>query len=147
VVSSGCVWSTQTLPRDRSHTSFLLKQRNLITLSWFHKKIPSLRKCELHKAFAFFSCRFHVVHISRTRTGELNSHHQQSPMRVEGTHMTGCCPEGIVCDTAVTTTLTCSLRQMPHTLSSVYRRPLCRPWTFEVDIWRCCRRFDLPTFW
>jgi len=33
-----------------------------------------------------------VVHISPTRTGELNSHHQQSPMRVEGIHTTGCCP-------------------------------------------------------
>jgi hypothetical protein len=33
-----------------------------------------------------------VVHISLTRTGEVNSHHQQSPMRVEGIHTTGCCP-------------------------------------------------------
>jgi hypothetical protein len=43
-------------------------------------------------AFAVFPCRFLVVRISPTRTGQLNSHHQQSPMRVEGIHMTGCCP-------------------------------------------------------
>jgi hypothetical protein len=39
-----------------------------------------------------FVCRFHVVHISPTITGEMNSHHPQSPMRVEGIHTTGCCP-------------------------------------------------------
>jgi hypothetical protein len=43
-------------------------------------------------AFAIFPCVFLVVHISPTRTGELDSDHQQSPMRVEGVHMTGCCP-------------------------------------------------------
>jgi hypothetical protein len=30
--------------------------------------------------------------FSPTITGELNSHHQQSPMRVEGIHTTGCWP-------------------------------------------------------
>jgi hypothetical protein len=44
------------------------------------------------KAFDIFSCRFLVVHISPSRTGQLNSHHQQSPMRVEDIHTTGCCP-------------------------------------------------------
>jgi hypothetical protein len=39
----------------------------------------------------FYSCRFLVVHISPTRTGELNSRHPQSPMRVEGIHTSWCC--------------------------------------------------------
>jgi hypothetical protein len=44
-------------------------------------------------AFAiFYSCIFLVVHISPTRTGESNSHHQQSLTRVESVHTTGCCP-------------------------------------------------------
>jgi hypothetical protein len=38
-----------------------------------------------------FFCRFLVVHISSTRTGKLNSHHQQSPMQVEGIHTMGYC--------------------------------------------------------
>jgi hypothetical protein len=46
------------------------------------------------KLSLFLSCRFLVIHISQTRTGELNSHHQQSPIWVEdiGLHTTGCCP-------------------------------------------------------
>jgi hypothetical protein len=39
-----------------------------------------------------FFLRCLVVHISRTRTMELNSHHQQSPMWVEWIQMMGCCP-------------------------------------------------------
>jgi hypothetical protein len=35
------------------------------------------------KAFAIFFCKFLVVYTGLTTTGELNSHHQQSPMRVE----------------------------------------------------------------
>jgi hypothetical protein len=42
--------------------------------------------------FVPFFCIFLAVHVSTTRTGELNSHHQQSPIRVEGIHTTGCCP-------------------------------------------------------
>jgi hypothetical protein len=38
-----------------------------------------------------FPCRFLVVHISPTRTGELTGHHLQGPMRVEGIHMMGFC--------------------------------------------------------
>jgi hypothetical protein len=44
------------------------------------------------KPSPLFFLRCLVVHISRTRTMELNSHHQQSPMWVEGIHMMGCCP-------------------------------------------------------
>jgi hypothetical protein len=39
----------------------------------------------------FFLFRFFVVHIP-TKTWELNSHHQQSPMQLEGIHTTGCWP-------------------------------------------------------
>jgi hypothetical protein len=44
------------------------------------------------KSSPFFPCTFLVVHISLTRTWELNGHHRESPMRVEGMHTTGCCP-------------------------------------------------------
>jgi hypothetical protein len=54
----------------------------------------------LYMAFALFFCAFLMVHISPTRTGDLNSHHQQ------------CCPgdDGIVCDTAITTAMQPSAR-------------------------------------
>jgi hypothetical protein len=54
--------------------------------------LPKRRILNSDKAFPIFSCRFLVVHISPTRTGELDSHYQQSPMRVKGVHTTGCCP-------------------------------------------------------
>jgi hypothetical protein len=44
------------------------------------------------KAFIIFSCKYIVAPISPTRIGELNSHHMQSPVRVEDMHNTGCCP-------------------------------------------------------
>jgi hypothetical protein len=53
-----------------------------------------------------------MLHISTTRTKKLISHRQQSPMRVE-TYIwvdAALCPEGVVCDTAVTTSVPCSLR-------------------------------------
>jgi hypothetical protein len=61
-------------------------------------------------AFAVFVCRFHVAHISPTRTSELNGHHQRgwnAYIRGGGTR----CPEGIVYDTAVISSVPCSLRQ------------------------------------
>jgi hypothetical protein len=58
---------------------------------WFRKKyLPKLRNLYSTKAFVIFPCRFFVVHISPTRTRELNSQHQQSSMWVEGIHTTGC---------------------------------------------------------
>jgi hypothetical protein len=39
----------------------------------------------------FFPCKFLVVHISPTRTEELNSHHLQIPMWMEGIDTMGCC--------------------------------------------------------
>jgi hypothetical protein len=53
-----------------------------------------------------------MVHISPRRTGELYSNHPQSPMRVEGIDTTGAarCPEGIVCNTAITISVPCGLR-------------------------------------
>jgi hypothetical protein len=56
------------------------------------KCLPKQGGLNSAKTFAIFSCRFIVVHISPTRTGELSSHHPQNPMRVEDIHTTGCCP-------------------------------------------------------
>jgi hypothetical protein len=63
-------------------------------------------------AVTFFCSRFLVVHISPTRTGEFNSHHLQSPMRWKVCIRRGaaCCPEGTVCDTAVTNSVPCCPR-------------------------------------
>jgi hypothetical protein len=50
--------------------------------------------------------------IIPTRTEKLNIHYQQSPMEVEKTY-DGVMPgasKGIVCDTAITTSVPCSLR-------------------------------------
>jgi hypothetical protein len=44
------------------------------------------------KSFVIFPCRFLEAHISPAITGELHSHHQQSPVPVVGIHTTGCCP-------------------------------------------------------
>jgi hypothetical protein len=56
------------------------------------KMFTQVTKFEFVKSLRNISCKFLVVHITPARTGELNSHHQQSPMRVEGIHTTGCCP-------------------------------------------------------
>jgi hypothetical protein len=60
----------------------------------------------------FLFCILLAVHINSTRTGEINSHHQQSPIQLKGIHTTDAalCPEGVVCNTAITTSVRCSLR-------------------------------------
>jgi hypothetical protein len=83
-------------------TDFLLREIKFLTQGLF---------CRPHiDGFRHF-CTVILVHISPTRTGELNSHHKQSPMRVEGIHTTGCCPvprrDGY--DTAISTSVPCSL--------------------------------------
>jgi hypothetical protein len=57
-----------------------------------------------------YFCRFLEVHISPTTTGELHSHH---PHRWRHIYMyiwrgTAWCPEGIICDTAITTSVSLS---------------------------------------
>jgi hypothetical protein len=70
-----------------------LTQRNFILVSWVHKNFYlSDEIWNQLKPSSFFPSRFLVVHISPTRTGELNSHLQQSPMSVKGLYTTGCCP-------------------------------------------------------
>jgi hypothetical protein len=57
--------------------------------------------------FCHFPCIFLVGHVNLMRNGVLNSHHLQSPMWVEGVHMTRCCPvpQWIDCDTAIATSV------------------------------------------
>jgi hypothetical protein len=59
-----------------------------------HTTLKSNKRRNLNsaKSYAIFSCKFLVVHIIPTRTGELNSHHQQGPLWAEDIHTTGCCP-------------------------------------------------------
>jgi hypothetical protein len=54
---------------------------NLIIVAWFYKNVYLRDEIwtQLKPSQSFF-CKFLVVHISPTRTGELNSHHQQSPV-------------------------------------------------------------------
>jgi hypothetical protein len=85
-----------------SHHSRLVSQKK----SW-----PERRN--FNSAFAIFPCVFLVDH-NPTRTGELNSHRPQSPMLVEGIRKYDVVLYGVskafVCDTAVTTSVPCSLR-------------------------------------
>jgi hypothetical protein len=75
------------------------------SLGWFVRTAGIPRKRRQHSGeqpllqvsfvdirhFFFPFCRFLVVYIIPTRTGELNSNHPQSPVRVESIHMMGFC--------------------------------------------------------
>jgi hypothetical protein len=90
-----------------------LTSLNLIIVAWLHKNFHLSDEIWIQlKTFNIFPCRFLVAHISPIRTGELNSHHQQSPMRVEGVHTAGRfpVPRRDLYDTAVTTSVPCILR-------------------------------------
>jgi hypothetical protein len=68
-------------------------------------------------------CIILVVHISPTKSGVINSHHQQSPMRMEGIRTTGCCPvpqRGLLrhCYHHLSAMLH---SEMPHALATVCR--------------------------
>jgi hypothetical protein len=68
-----------------------------------------------------FLCRFIVIHISPTKSGELTSHH---PCRWKA-YGAARCPEGIVCNTDVTTSESCS--PWHDTLPSVDMSPIHYP--------------------
>jgi hypothetical protein len=60
---------------------------------WFHTNVYLNDEIWIQiTPLQFVPCKFLVVHVSPTRTRELNSHHQHSPMRVEDKHTTGRCP-------------------------------------------------------
>jgi hypothetical protein len=66
--------------------------KNFFIVAWFHKYVYISDETWLQlKPSPLFSCKFLMVHISPSRTGELNSHYQQSPMWVKGIHTMGCC--------------------------------------------------------
>jgi hypothetical protein len=67
-----------------------LTYSNLIIITWFHKNVSN----EICILLTHLPCLFLfiIVYIRPTGTGEFSSHHQQSPMWVEGKHTTGCCP-------------------------------------------------------
>jgi hypothetical protein len=71
-------------------TKYSILHKNLTIAAWFHTKVYLSDEIwiQLKPSQFIFSCRFLVVHISPTITWELNSHHQQSPMRVEGIQTT-----------------------------------------------------------
>jgi hypothetical protein len=111
-------WSV-VRPHQHYSASSRVPLKSRPTLSYItesnHSRLSPSDKIQVQlKPSPFFSCRFLMVHISRTRTLQLNSHYQQSPMLVEGIRYirrgAARCPEGIVCDTAVTTSVPCSLR-------------------------------------
>jgi hypothetical protein len=77
---------------------------------------------------------FLVVHVSLRET-ELNNYHLQSPIWVEGMHMTRCCCcfEGIICDIAVTTSVPCSPWHNTSHLGFGAPEPSVRcPWTLPL---------------
>jgi hypothetical protein len=106
--------------------------------STLHKNVYLSNDIWIQLKRSFFPCRFLVIHISSTRTGKLNSHHQQSPMPVECIHTTGCCPVPRrdhlrhcyppQCHAAFGT--------MPHILASVNHSPVCRPRTLPSSAMR-----------
>jgi hypothetical protein len=99
------------VPQSTIYLHYISKWRNLISAEATHSqnlwvcfcchvahptnKAVNCRPCItelLSMASVFSFCRFIVAHTSPTRTWELNSRHQQSPMRVEGLLPMGCCP-------------------------------------------------------
>jgi hypothetical protein len=101
--------------------------QNLIIVAWFDKNV-------------YLSDE---IWISLTRTGELNSHHQQSPMGVVGIHTMGCCPVPRR-DHLFTTLLSppqchVAFGTMPHTLATVEQRPVCCPRTLSPSATRTPR--------
>jgi hypothetical protein len=103
-------------------------------VAWFHKNVYLSDECWIHlKPLPCFSFRFFVVHISPITIRELNSDHQQSPMRV------GCCPYCPYCGVlpgalkgSFVTLISppqcyAAFGTMPHILASVDQSPVCRP--------------------
>jgi hypothetical protein len=72
--------------------------------------------------------------------GELNSHHLQSTWGCKAYIRQGAarCPEGIVCDAAITTSVPCNRRHDDSTLA--YQSPVCRfrtpnsPWRGRLEL-------------
>jgi hypothetical protein len=111
----------------------VLTEQNHLIVAWFHKNVHLSDEILIQlKPLPCCSCRCLVVHISPTRPGELNGHqHQQNPCGWKTYILRGAarCPEGIVCDTAVTTSVPCSLRHDASHLGLVDQSPVCWPWT------------------
>jgi hypothetical protein len=77
---------------------------------------------------------FLVVPISPTRTGELNSHHQQSPMRVTYDGVLPGAPKGPFVTLLSPPQCHAAFGTMPHTLASVDQSPVCRPRTLRPPL-------------
>jgi hypothetical protein len=92
-------------------TKYSVLRKGISIVPWLHKNVhPSDEIWSQIKTSQFFSCRFLVVHISPTRTEELVSHHQQSPIWWKTYKRRGAarCPEGIVA--TLPSPVPCSLR-------------------------------------
>jgi hypothetical protein len=74
---------------------------------------------------------FHVIHSSLTTTGELNSQHQQSPMRWKAGVLPGA-PKGSFATLLSPPLCHAAFGTMPHTLASVDQSPVRRPWTLPT---------------
>jgi hypothetical protein len=113
--------STVSYTMESHHSRLVPKKVNLSDEIWIQLKPSSF----------FPLCRFLVVHINSTRTGELQSP-QQSPMSAEGIYATGCllpcAPKGSFA----------TLLPPPQchaafgTFASVDQNPLCRPRTLPL---------------
>jgi hypothetical protein len=90
-------------------------------------------------AFAICFCRVLAVLISPTRTRELNGHHQQSPMRVEGIHTAGYCPKVSFATLISPPQCHAAFGTMSHTLASVDQSPVRRPRTLVPSATRTPR--------
>jgi hypothetical protein len=93
----------------------------------------------------YFPCRLLVVRItsSKTRIVELNSHHQQCPMRVEGIHTNNWVLSGAPRGSFATLLSPCQCHAafgtMPHTLASVDHSPVLRHRTLSPSATRTPR--------
>jgi hypothetical protein len=75
----------------------------------------------------FFFCRFFVVHISLTRTGELTIHHLHSPIQVEGICTTVLPGDSKGPFAILVSPSRChaTFSTMPHTLAALDHSPVC----------------------
>jgi hypothetical protein len=86
----------------------------------------------------FFSCKFLVVYVSRTKRANCPNTTRRAPCGWKPYVRRGAarCHEGIVCDTAVTTSVPCRLRYDASHLGFGGPEPFLRPRTLPLSATR-----------
>jgi hypothetical protein len=123
-------------PWQNTVLSYMTECHDSPLVPW--KCLPKQRNLNSAVPFTIFSCGFLVVHVSPTRTGELNSHCQQSLMQVNAGVLPSA-PIGLFATLLLPPQWHAAFGMMPHTLASVDQSPVCRPRTLppphDEDAW------------